>query len=437
LDHPNVSTKYIPQVEEEEIMVPPSKVRRNARASGKRRASECQANKLEPLPTSNPTALSTISVELQQKMLNVFRDAFSSRMNQEFPQLLQAVKMHLFNRQFQKAFEGEALLETYAFRWSPSRALAYVEILSTIPPLPDRLGRSSNDTITEAGQGLASTIDSTTLLSSNATADGRLETEQQSQPSPPNDPDEEFGIVCLGGGSGAELVALAGYLRWIGSAHHQSPTKLNDQKKSIRLKINIVDIADWSNVIRMLHCGVTTSPPISKYASTAAKANNTALTDADNFRVHFQHCDILNLSLDELKSVFREVKLVTVMFTLNELYSTSIPATTSLLLSMTSILTPGALLLVVDSPGSYSTINVGQPTGENDTPAPKKYPMQWLLDHTLLESASVVCGDTREQEKRWEKVHSQDSNWFRLADELMYPFDLEDMRYQIHLYERK
>jgi 25S rRNA (uracil2843-N3)-methyltransferase len=114
------------------------------------------------------------------------------------------------------------------------------------------------------------------------------------------------------------------------------------------------------------------------------------------------------------------------MFTLNELYSCSIPKTQLLLGQLTRDMRPGAHLLVVDSPGSYSTVSI------NGTE--KKYPMQWLLDHTLLDSEPQQRGF--EVIQKWTKVSSNESKWFRLPPGLEYPIALEHMRYQIHVYAR-
>ena len=93
---------------------------------------------------------------------------------------------------------------------------------------------------------------------------------------------------------------------------------------------------------------------------------------------------------------------------------------------MTESLAPGAMLLVIDSPGSYSTVTLNG--------AEKNYPMQWLLDHTLL--ADVSGGKAKEEVKLWEKLQDDDSRWFRLDDRLEYPIELENMRMQLHLYRR-
>jgi 25S rRNA (uracil2843-N3)-methyltransferase len=115
------------------------------------------------------------------------------------------------------------------------------------------------------------------------------------------------------------------------------------------------------------------------------------------------------------------------MFTLNELYSTSMSKTQNLLSHITGSTRPGTFLLVVDSPGSYSTVSL------NGTE--KKYPMQWLLDYTLLGPPKKVESDSTDA--KWEKVIDESSRWFRLPEGLNYPIELENMRYQIHLYRRR
>ncbi|KAL8759126.1 MAG: hypothetical protein Q9199_001008, partial [Rusavskia elegans] len=178
--------------------------------------------------------------------------------------------------------------------------------------------------------------------------------------------------------------------------------------------------------------------------------------------------DILDMSNQQLKDLCQDTKIVTLMFTLNELYSISIAKTTKMLLDLTGCLEEGCLLVVVDSPGSYSTLalngtkdakknndeaskegGVSQEVGDGSVEGEeegerkvKKYPMKWLLDHTLLEVANAGGGDEERSGgeegggKQWEKVHSEDSRWCRLREELKYPIALEDMRMQVHVYRR-
>jgi len=116
---------------------------------------------------------------------------------------------------------------------------------------------------------------------------------------------------------------------------------------------------------------------------------------------------------------------VTIMFTLNELFTSSVSKATALLLALTDAMEPGSWLLVVDSPGSYSEVTLG-------TGIPKRYPMQWLLNHTMLEAVG-----TTEGVRKWRKHCTDDSKWFRIDPRLKYLVELENMRYQMHLFHRE
>jgi 25S rRNA (uracil2843-N3)-methyltransferase len=126
------------------------------------------------------------------------------------------------------------------------------------------------------------------------------------------------------------------------------------------------------------------------------------------------------------ESLGEQPLLITLLFTLNELYTSSITQTTAFLLKLTAATVQGTVLLVVDSPGSYSEATVGKDK--------KKYPMQWLMDRTLLGDQ----GAAREERDapKWEKVMGDESRWFRMPEKLKYPISLENMRYQIHLFRR-
>ncbi|PLB35050.1 25S rRNA (uracil2843-N3)-methyltransferase [Aspergillus candidus] len=183
----------------------------------------------------------------------------------------------------------------------------------------------------------------------------------------------------------------------------------------------------------------------------------------NDFQVRFRRADILSIPDEELKSLLcfnddntlsldslsldstttttpttkkETPTIITLMFTLNELFSTSMAKATSLLLRITDLVHPGSLLLVVDSPGSYSTLRLarqssGDGSGDQEGAPERRYPMKFLLDHALL---SVAGG-------KWERVYSRDSRWWRReASRLSYVVGegagLEDMRFQVHLYRR-
>ena len=352
---------------------------------------------------SLPLSLSKqVPIQLQQLLLNIFKNTFAPRFDSGFPAVVQQIKQHLFNRDFKSAFDQDSFLEVYAMRWSPSRALAYTQIFWQI-------------------------MSNHLLESASLEQDSReLPVAVSTKP-----------VVCLGGGAGAELVALGACLQMI----DDPCADLTDPEDNFggsrpRFAIRSIDVADWSIILKRLHSSMTAAPPISEYSSAAAKAANVALTSPTACTLTIMQEDILRMDKEDLAIALTDAVLVTLMFTLNELYNLSVSSTTNLLFSLTMLLAPGALLLVVDSPGSYSAVEFGETSGSDISGGRKSYPMQWLLDHTLLESAAIGAGKDASAERQWEKLESKDSEWFRLSSELRYPVTLEDMRYQLHLYRR-
>ncbi|MCJ1339254.1 hypothetical protein MMC09_004543 [Bachmanniomyces sp. S44760] len=409
--------------------MPPSGKSANARKNGK-----SEKQKAKVTPDSNVSTRKKqshhIPLATQQQVLNVFEDSFPGRWDEKLPAVIQEVKHHLYNRDFAKAFGDEALLEAYALRWSPSRALAYMDVLCSLPELWE--------SVTSASPGATpqEPILHDDLI--QQPDDAHVENFPHLQSGGSVGYFGDLKIACLGGGAGAELIAFCGYIHHLtafsGRDHDIQPgtagLKTHDQ---LRLSLNIVDIADWSSVIRLLRDGAG-KPHWSKYASATAKANQGSLVNSDQLSVGVHKADLLEMDVERLAAVVQGTDIITIMFTLNELYNTSMSKTTNLLLSLTYLSEPGAMLLVIDSPGSYSTVGVGSAKPDSST---NKYPMQWLIDHTLLEASAIGSSRNSAGGGQWEKVRSTDSKWYRIPPSLKYPIDLEDMRYQLHLYKRK
>ena len=371
-----------------------------------------------------PSESKIVPVELQQLLLNVFKNTFRENYNSKLSGLIQQTKQHLFSREFNKAFGSEDLREAYAVRWSPSRSLAYTQIFYNLTPLTRRLMSDCGD------QGSTDQPQDALATTQNTAEDAEDPRGKSNR------------IVCIGAGAGAEIVALGGYLSLLSNRPVSDTREAISQDKRVdrtispqRLDIAAIDIADWGSVVDRLQSKVTAAPPLSQYASAEAKAANSAIIGATAMGLNFVKQDVLNMAIDQMPAIFADALLVTLMFTLNELYTSSMSATTNLLLALTMLLPAGALLLVVDSPGSYSTVSVGK-TSDASGQSTKNYPMQWLLDHTLLESAAIGSSKNASAERQWEKLESKDSEWFRLPSEIRYPIELEDMRYQMHLYRR-
>lgn len=303
----------------------------------------------------------SLPLELQQTILDQFRYAFPFNNAADLKQTIQEVKGHLYNRDFAAAFGRPEYLAAYALRWSASRALCYGEFFANLDSL-------------------------------------------QISQKPPQMHASSSRVLCIGGGAGAEVVGLA-------VAMHAADTKP---------EIVAVDVADWSSTLETLRNVMVSPLPESAYASAAVKASNRSMIEPGMLSVRFVQKDILDCKGEDLRELMLGVDLCTLMFTLNELFSSSISRTTALLLGLGEALEAGALLLVVDSPGSYSEVKLGKEE------RPKQYPMKWLLDHALIDVAKG----------KWEKVLEDDSRWYRVDKQLSYPIDLENMRYQVHLYRR-
>lgn len=418
---------------------------------------------------SSPIDLSTtIPIPLQQLLLDVFKTALlSPATTQQAPtspeqgraepdqsesestpldtkSLIQTIKSHLYQRDFDSAFTDadEALLRVYALRWSAARALGYAGMFKAVLGWMRAEMKVRGE---EEGESACwSGGDSTAVRA-----------------------------VCIGGGAGAEIVALAAAWRDLHGGGGDTlearvaGVSLSEEvdggnegdagerrtgagsmaaSYSPRLDVVAVDIADWSSVVgRLSRTVVSADVPTSKTSRYQPPLVSGSNDEGRNVSICFHRSDVLSIQESGLKDILLDTKdtpspspsstrpssslLVTLMFTLNELFSTSMAKATSLLLRMTDILPPGAVLLVVDSPGSYSTLKLGK--GNDGAAQERKYPMKFLLDHTLL---SVADG-------KWERVLTQDSRWWRRdAARLRYDVGegagLEDMRFQVHLYRR-
>jgi 25S rRNA (uracil2843-N3)-methyltransferase len=405
-----------------------------------------EVEKAEPDPNeedSGPNLVSTIPLSLQQLLLDVFKTALlgepatesestndatnpaesQSDEKKEEPldikTLIQTLKGLLYNRDFDSAFTeaNEDLLRAYALRWSASRSLGYAGLLKGIL---------------------------TWMKEEEGNTRGRARSQNPCTR-----------VVSIGGGAGAEIAALAAAWRDMGSGEQSLEERvgnvsLEDAEKQDEkstegeaqsasapsLSVMAVDIGNWSNVVDRLSRTITSAnvpfPSTTKYRPPLLSEK----VASETFSVAFQRADVLTIAEEDLKEVlvgpssspFTSI-LVPIMFTLNELFSTSMPKTTGFLLRMTEILPAGAVLLVVDSPGSYSTLKLGK--GPDGEPQERNYPMKFLLDHTLL---NVAKG-------KWECVNTQDSRWWRRdAPRLRYEIgegvSLEDMRFQMHVYRR-
>lgn len=370
---------------------------KNSTPSDRRRGSRANLSAKKPKYKPSVKTPPPRATAESQEILDHFRNAFSTLFTPHLPSILQTVKAHLFKRDFLRAFGTQENLEAYAVRWSPSRALAYREVFLEIC-------QEVRD-----------------LFDLNIKRAKPVE------------------VVCIGGGAGAEVIAIAAVVRSLlqndtlkdkkekaSDDPTDSPSDAGEELKETvssleitspptadtatseptpnfqSLHLTAIDIADWAPIVTTLSTTLTT-PPSPRYP---------AFISPSTFSVTFHHHDILIPPTTPLIPL--STSLITLLFTTNELYTQSRVATTEFLLSLKEQTLAGCLLLVLESAGSYSTIQVNG----------KTFPMGMLLDHTLL------AGDV------WEKLVGEEAKWYRLPEGLRYPIELENMRYFVRVYRR-
>ncbi|KAH9906630.1 hypothetical protein F4778DRAFT_588298 [Xylariomycetidae sp. FL2044] len=458
----------------------PAKTAKPAPAQRQQRQQQQHHHQQSSSSSSSSSARDPVSpgeLKHQQTLLDIFSTTFSAVLQEDtYGALLQEVKQALYAREFGRAFGREDYLEVYAARWSPTRALCYRRVLAGIG---DHLLMRDNDDDDDHHCHRGEDEKEEAMVEGAATQISQRPRSTRTQETKK----KKLRILAIGGGA-AETVAFASYLSaaqqqesQTASSHNNNNNNDDDHTTTLSATIQLLDTGPWQTVVSKLHATLTTAPALSKYASPAAQASNRALiSSSDTFQTTFLHRDVLSLEAAELAGLFgmknrkhddnsdeeeeekkkkeeeeeTVVQLVTLLFTLNELYTSGgVGRTTGFLRRLTQAAPGGTLLLVVDSPGTYSEAVVGK--------AARRYPMQWLLDHTLLGGGmgGEKAGEEEEEERgsprgdtggvgggggsggdgcRWEKLESHDSVWFRLADGLRYPIELENMRYQMHLY---
>lgn len=296
----------------------------------------------------------------EQQILDLFMRAFDDTLSDlnVLNRRIQEVKAALFDRDYPTAFGNQEYLEAYVARWTPSRAVAYASVLEQL-----------------VGNAL--------FESSSSTGPKK--------------------VLCIGGGAGGEIVGL-GALSLLGN---------NSQRQSQEVHVTAVDMAEWGTVLNKItsYMGENWVERDDSNESLEGAFANLSLGPQSPYKVQFINHDILTLPEGTVN--IAELDLITSMFTTNELFASSKAGTVNFLHSL-SACHPGALLLIVESAGSYSEVTVGS----------KVFPVHFLIHHVLS------------QNNNWELVASTDSQWYRLPEGLSYPVQLENMRFFYRLYRR-
>ncbi|CAD6568152.1 MAG: hypothetical protein TREMPRED_004305 [Tremellales sp. Tagirdzhanova-0007] len=259
----------------------------------------------------------------------------------DFLPAVQRIKSLLYHRKWLEVFGDEALLQAYAGRWVPSRALCFRELLVNLRPVRDIFTLETRENEGKDDMGSASTE-----------------------------------IVSLGGGAGSELLAIAAILH---ACHVQSPS--SKAKAPARISWTGIDIGAWQ-------------PTLQKFGESL----NTEWDLAQHLETGYVRADLLDpadLSLSNILTRSRP-RLITLLFTLTELLAQSRSQTISLLHLLTKLTTPGCLLLVIDSASDISECEVGSEG--------RKWPVWMILDAVLVAGGGGGWGTVRSEDTRWYRL---------------------------------
>ncbi|KAJ1675968.1 hypothetical protein EV182_000221 [Spiromyces aspiralis] len=200
-------------------------------------------------------------------------------------------------------------------------------------------------------------------------------------------------IYCLGAGSGSELLGISAAFCHVAAPapDHKVPRATKEAKP---LVIHTQDYADWTPVLTRLEDSIR---------------RKWGVTEGEHIRCEYSQNNLMEIR-QELRDELGRADLVTVMFVFNELFTAKSKAM-EFVKAMVMHLRRGALLLLVDSAGSFSSVKVGE----------RNY-----MSHMFFDALK----------SHFKPLISDDARWYRHPAQLDYPLPVENMRYFIRLYQK-
>jgi 25S rRNA (uracil2843-N3)-methyltransferase len=287
-------------------------------------------SKAQPASYVPPTKLAPLPIETL--ILTTITAAITSTLsNSALPTIIQNIKSFLYDKQFLKVFEDESVLDAYAARWVPSRALAFREIIGGSEYLTRVLeGRKAGG----VDKGKSKEVEDEEL--------------------------DRTRVICLGGGAGSELLALAALVSPQNSvpAGEPIPKKPEDDDEEAEpiqvatayptCDIHLVDLGPYQSLLAKFTTALHEHMPTTRFTQTFHQADILAPSEPDLFET---------LIPEDSSSP----TIITLLYTLTELFIQSRPATINLLTRITRNSPKGTLFLVVDSANEEaSALGVGK-----------------------------------------------------------------------------
>ncbi|KAJ3289957.1 hypothetical protein BCR33DRAFT_845589 [Rhizoclosmatium globosum] len=203
-------------------------------------------------------------------------------------------------------------------------------------------------------------------------------------------------IYSIGAGSGGELAGIT--------------AALNSIRPSHRVTIHSQDIADYSSAIIPLEAAL-----LEEFKHASVDSQTSCFNILSTEPLHVQ----------QKSSLVSKADIITSFFILNELLANSKKEFVQFVKLLVTGMKPGALLVVVDSAGSFSEVNVGKKGGKAAESSAADTPPSTYMVYNLLDAIQA-----------FEVVEKSDSQWYRYPEGLYYPIKLNNMRHFLRVYRK-
>lgn len=295
---------------------------------------------------------------------------------------IQKVKGFLYDRDYEAAFGTPERLNAYVYRWSPSRSFCYAHIFQ------QTLGNGNNANKTQGTTSKNSNKSSIQSISIDASNDD-------------NNNNITNKVLSIGGGACGEIVGYGHYLKRLQEQQSNKKELPTDFRQS--MQIDVIDMADWSSIIKKVNESLSTSWNLTP-------------------EISFIHESILTMDSKGIVKLIQSHNVITIFFTLNELFQQDKQQTIKLLQLISAHSKKGTIVIFIESAGSYSDIQVGKRT----------FSIQMLIHYLMTSPPS--------DPPSWNMLEQTDSVWYRhnlTNDDLEdFGFKLENMRYFISSYQK-
>ncbi|KAJ3073339.1 hypothetical protein HDU98_001752 [Podochytrium sp. JEL0797] len=205
-------------------------------------------------------------------------------------------------------------------------------------------------------------------------------------------------VYCVGAGSGGEMVGIT--------------AARNELKPKTNLTLHAQDLADYSSAMAPIESALKT-----EFKSAKITCESSVFDILSSDPAHM---------VEKTKKV-GEADVITAFFILNELLANSKREFVQFVKLLVMGMKEGACLVVVDSAGSFSEVNVGsrkkkvaEEEEDDEAPAQPTYMVYNLLDAI----------------QAFEVVEKSDSQWYRFPEGLHYPIKLNNMRHFLRVYRK-